>query len=462
MRFIKKRILVAVICIAISGALSWKLLNVAESSKETVRVIRATEVIKRGTMITGDKLRTVEIGSYGLSEGTIIEGDKVVGMYASADIYPGDNLTADKFTHIEETADGFLILAQNDGKSAVSVGVKSISSALAGKLRKGDVVSVLVYVNEITQESRRGYVEEYGELRYVEIGAISNNKAEDIVYRQEGGDGSSPAGGAKTTIDGMIPASVTFIVDSVQARRLVEAENMGNIHLVFRGRGEYARQLLAIQEEVLNNSQHSGNPALLGDFAAWFSDLGQEGEMASADGYTAWSGDESAQLQDDLPESWMMEGYDPRLTGEATDGYSSWQYDETTAGQAIYPDVDSAGDAGVNNGGTAAEQAGQQVTGTSEGQGGLPAKKGASDKQETGLSSAAGTGTNGNSGAGETGGTAARAVTPSGERSSSGAAEKKDDGKKDANGASIASAALPEKRQASNSGKVTESDFNLN
>ena len=268
MRFIRKRALVALICILLSVILSWRILDIAERSKETIKVVRVTEPIGKGTLITGDKLRAEEVGTYGLRDDILYGDDSIIGMYASVDIFPGDNLTLDKFTKLEETADGFLILAQQAGKSAVSVSVKSISSVLAGKLRKGDVVSVLVFVNGTMPGSvsgggsgntsgnmsgnviGRGFVTEFRELKYVEIGAISNNKAEDIVYQQEVWRENSQTSGAKQSVDGMIPASVTFVVNSIQARRLVEAENAGSIHLVFRGRGERAKQLLEEQDKV--------------------------------------------------------------------------------------------------------------------------------------------------------------------------------------------------------------------
>jgi pilus assembly protein CpaB len=235
---------VAIVCIAVSGVLSWHLIGIAESTKNTVNVLRAAKLIEKGTRITCDKLIVEEVGAYGLKGNVLSDSGVIIGMYATTDILPGDNLTMDKLTNNEEAPDGFLIKAQENNKLAVSVGVRSISSGLAGKLRKGDVVSVLVFVGDMAQVNKRGYVEEYKELKYVEIGAISNNKAEDIIYGREGGREDTVAVGARTAADGMIPASVTFIVDENQAKRLVEAENTGNIHLVFRGRGDYSRDLL--------------------------------------------------------------------------------------------------------------------------------------------------------------------------------------------------------------------------
>ena len=241
MRFIKKRFLISFICLIVSVLLTIQLMKMTEKTKETVHVIRVNSKIERGTQIKEDILKTVEVGSYGVQQDIISSKEQVIGKFAAADLYPEDNLTNEKFTEIDILSDSFVIKTQMDRKTAVSVALKGISSSLSGKLKKGDVVSVYVYVQDNTHGFDQGYVKSYPELQYLEIAAITNSKAVDVIYNAEYEDDKSSK---STSGDAAIPASVTFIADERQAIKLIEAENIGNIHLVFRGRGAYGMRLL--------------------------------------------------------------------------------------------------------------------------------------------------------------------------------------------------------------------------
>ena len=241
MRIVRKRFAIALGCLAVSAVLTWKLMDIVDHTKETTRVLRVTKVIEKGTKMEPELLTFAEIGAYGTSAASLTDKEVLQGKYAAADLFPGDNLTMDKFITFEEYADNYVLKTQHQEKMAVSVAVRGISASVSGKLKVGDIVSALVYVDDGSQGIGRGSVRDYAELRYLEIAAITNSKADDILYES---DQAAGAGSLKNSGDEAIPASVTFIADGEQALRLVEAENIGTIHLVFRGRGEYGRALL--------------------------------------------------------------------------------------------------------------------------------------------------------------------------------------------------------------------------
>ena len=248
MRFVKKRFFSALGCLAVSAVLTWKLMEIVDLSKETTHVLQVTKLVEKGTMLESELLTKVEVGAFGVRTGILADKEAVIGKYAVADLYPGDNLTMEKLVDFEEVADNYVIKTQNRDKVAVSVDVKGISASLSGKLQVGDIVSVLVYVDDGSQGIGRGSVRDYPELKFLEIAAISNNKANDILYEPEI---PSENGHQKHTGDEAIPASITFITNETQALRLVEAENTGSVHLVFRGRGEYGKkQLEAFEQEL--------------------------------------------------------------------------------------------------------------------------------------------------------------------------------------------------------------------
>jgi pilus assembly protein CpaB len=241
MRFYKKKFIIAFLCLAASAALTWKLFDVVESTKNTVTLPRVIGRIEKGARITNDMIAYAEVGSYGLDERTIKSGEFIIGRYAAGDMFSGDMFTPDKIKSLEEISDNYVIKARNENKTAVSVQLKSISAGLSGKLKAGDVVSAYVFVNHGGIGSSNGEVVAYPELQYLEIAAVTNNRAEEIKYEP---DREIDFDKVKTLGDTAIPASVIFIADEKQAIRLVEAENTGTIHLIFRGRGEYGQELL--------------------------------------------------------------------------------------------------------------------------------------------------------------------------------------------------------------------------
>jgi pilus assembly protein CpaB len=237
----KRKFLVAIVCLAVAALLTWRLFDIADSTKDVAVVVKVARRVDKGTLIAQDMLRVAEIGAYGL-EGDLIESaDSVTGKYAATDLFPEDNLTAGKFTDINDMADNYVQKARDASLSAVSVGLGGISAGLSGKLKIGDVVSALVFVAQGGQAASNGEVISYPELKFLEIADITNNRAEDI-GRETGFDGADT--GKRNQGDAQIPASVTFLVNQEQALRLVEAENTGKIHLVFQGRGAHGQRLL--------------------------------------------------------------------------------------------------------------------------------------------------------------------------------------------------------------------------
>ncbi|MDR1062294.1 MAG: hypothetical protein LBL83_14045 [Clostridiales bacterium] len=345
MLFFKRKFIVGVICLAVSGLLAWKLLDIAEGTKETVYVLRVAQKVEKGAKITGDMFRSVEIGSYGVESGTLFSGEGLEGKYAAADLFPQDNLTLDKFTEYEKIIDNYVQKAQRDGKVAVSVTVKGISAAVSGKLVKGDVVSVLVFVNEGGQGASKGHVDMRPELAYMEIAAITDSKAIDMNYdpeREQEPDKLKNAG------DSAFPMSVMFLADEIQALRLVEAENIGNIHLVFRGRGAYGESLLL--------GQAAGEPARGEALHAGASAGGQPGEASEgAAAGEAYAGSDVA--GDGVPVGGAEEGYDSVASGAAGDGAqgSIAGYGVPAGGAANVGRADAAAGEAYAGGGTAAE-----------------------------------------------------------------------------------------------------------
>ena len=250
MRFYKRKFLIAIICLAVSAALTWKVFDSAERSKETVTLVQASARVEKGALITPGMLRRAEVGAFGAPAAALSAEDAALGKYAACDMYPGDVITPEKLKTIDEIADGYIQKIREQNKTAVSIQLKGISPGLSGKLKPGDAVTVCVFKGKGGFGADEGEAVIYPELQYMEIAAVTNNRAEDIKYEP---DREVNHDSIKNLGDTAIPATVIFIADERQAVRLVEAENTGVIHLIFRGRGEYAQELLKRHEAQTNS-----------------------------------------------------------------------------------------------------------------------------------------------------------------------------------------------------------------
>ncbi|WP_313559191.1 Flp pilus assembly protein CpaB [Ruminiclostridium cellobioparum] len=247
MSFFRNRIFIAVVClIAIICIVFIGIPKYVEKTKETIKVIRVSQDIQHDTLIEENMLTTVDIGKYNLPKQVITDKKAIVGKYSSVDLLKSDNLVPSKFKDSKAMQDQFLYDMSN--RVAISVSVKSLAAGLSGKLLPGDVVSVFVYSkNDQTYNGEQGYmptkgsVLDYPNLEYLEVGAVTNNKAQDTDQFRNNDDKASSSSSSTDTI---IPTTITFLATKEQAKELVDAENSGSIHVVFRGRDQEAKKLL--------------------------------------------------------------------------------------------------------------------------------------------------------------------------------------------------------------------------
>ena len=143
MRFLKNRTVLGVLCIVLSLIICFAvtpLFNKAMSEKtEIVRVVKPISV---GEEITSDMVKTIEVGSYNLPDDVVKHSDTVVWAFASADLAPGDYILTSKIAE-EPAAENAYLYHLTGEKQAISVTVKAFANGLSGKLKSGDIVSVI-------------------------------------------------------------------------------------------------------------------------------------------------------------------------------------------------------------------------------------------------------------------------------------------------------------------------------
>lgn len=238
MRVLKNRTVIGVICIVLSLIICFVVTPLFQKTmSEKKEIVRVVKPIRSGEEITADMVKTVEVGSYNLPEDVVKQLDTVIGAFASADLAPGDYILASKIAE-EPAAENAYLYHLTGEKQAISVTVKAFANGLSGKLKSGDIVSVIA-----PDYKKQGMTVIPAELQYVEVIAVTANSGYDANTGEELEEGA----------DRELPGTVTLLVTPEQSKVLAELEADGKLHLslVYRGDAASAGQFIEAQKQVL-------------------------------------------------------------------------------------------------------------------------------------------------------------------------------------------------------------------
>lgn len=238
MRVLKNRTVIGVICIVLSLIICFVVTPLFQKTmSEKKEIVRVVKPIRSGEEITADMVKTVEVGSCNLPEDVVKQLDTVIGTFASADLAPGDYILASKIAE-EPAAENAYLYHLTGEKQAISVTVKAFANGLSGKLKSGDIVSVIA-----PDYKKQGMTVIPAELQYVEVIAVTANSGYDANTGEELEEGA----------DRELPGTVTLLVTPEQSKVLAELEADGKLHLslVYRGDAASAGQFIEAQEQVL-------------------------------------------------------------------------------------------------------------------------------------------------------------------------------------------------------------------
>ena len=238
MRVLKNRTVIGVICIVLSLIICFVVTPLFQKTmSEKKEIVRVVKPIRSGEEITADMVKTVEVGSYNLPEDVVKQLDTVIGTFASADLAPGDYILASKIAE-EPAAENAYLYHLTGEKQAISVTVKAFANGLSGKLKSGDIVSVIA-----PDYKKQGMTVIPAELQYVEVIAVTANSGYDANTGEELEEGA----------DRELPGTVTLLVTPEQSKVLAELEADGKLHLslVYQGDAASAGQFIEAQKQVL-------------------------------------------------------------------------------------------------------------------------------------------------------------------------------------------------------------------
>ena len=229
----KNRTIIGIVCMLLAVAVAFgvaPLINKAAAQK--VDVVCAAADVPQGRVLTEDDIKIVTVGAYNLSEKAIKDKEQVLGKYAACDLKEDAILLDTKITDQANGAED--IFKSLDGtKQAMSITIGSFAGGLSGKLKNGDIVSVISTIENFTEIPP--------ELRYVKVITTTSTSGND-------------AGDANKDGETEQPGTVTLLVNEEQAALLAETEVNGKLHLtlIYRGDAKAADQFLEAQEAVLS------------------------------------------------------------------------------------------------------------------------------------------------------------------------------------------------------------------
>jgi len=223
MKIFKNRMVLGITCIVISLIICFALtplINMGLSKKTTV--VRMKQNVLEGEQLTRSMLEEVEVGNYNMPENVFHSINEVENLYLTANVCTGD------YTYLYHL---------NGEKQAMSITIDKFAQGLSGKLKSGDIVSVIA---PDYQGSRETVIPQ--ELRYVEVIAVTANSGYDANLE----DGSEED-------EKELPSTVTLLVKPEQSEILAELEAEGVIHLslVYRGTKENTVKFIEAQDLIL-------------------------------------------------------------------------------------------------------------------------------------------------------------------------------------------------------------------
>lgn len=233
----KNRTFIGIICMILAVVMIFLISPLVNRvSGGTVTAIRLKNNVSQGSKITESDIEEVKISKKAVPSSALDNKNSVIGRYASVNLYSGDYLTINKIISASKTADN-VFTSLNGQKFAMSFTIDSFAAGLSGKIKNGDIISLVV------MDGSSGKAIMPPEFKYVKVVTTTTSGGVDQDKVQKKDDG---------TFDP--PATITLLVNNTQARLLAEYEaSTINCILVYRGSNETAEQFLATQDQYFGN-----------------------------------------------------------------------------------------------------------------------------------------------------------------------------------------------------------------
>lgn len=224
------RTVIGIICIVVALAICFGIAPLVNRlSDGKTEIVRMVKDVPAGASIAETDIELVKVGSYNLPSNIITDKTQVVGKCALVNLAVGDYVFPSKVGDDWENAQSILETLDADHK-AISITIGSFALGFSGKLKTGDIISILVYdeVENLTYTPV--------ELKYVKVITTTTSNGID----------------KENVEDTSQPVTVTLLVNTEQAELLAFYEKVAEMHIVleYRGDAETAQKYLDVQNKV--------------------------------------------------------------------------------------------------------------------------------------------------------------------------------------------------------------------
>lgn len=211
---------------------------ITRRTSATMDIVRVVAPVEKGSMILPDSLEMATVGGYNLPENLAFRLADVSGLYAAADLFPGDYILPGQVSAMPLSSD----LALNeipDGMAAISITTRTLAAALSDKLQSGDIIRFYHY----NDRDEFNPVADVPELRFVKLLSVTDSKGLDADYTELPDEDEEK----------QQTATITVLATPEQAMLLTRYENEGMLHvaLISRGNEALADSLLERQSGIL-------------------------------------------------------------------------------------------------------------------------------------------------------------------------------------------------------------------
>ncbi len=229
-KLIQNKLFIGILCIVLAAVIAFLLLpRFYKSQAATENIIRVTQDIPTGTVLTNEMVTTSEVGSFGLSSDVLRADATAVGMVASENLYAGEYLTGrrlmteDEYRETEQEQ----TLGLKGGMSLITIEFSSSSAGVAGVLRAGDTVDVYEFIKEKNEDGEEVSRTELA-MSGIYVFDVLNQNMQSLTEVDEKKE-KLPEGD-NTTFD-FAPAFVVFRCNQQQVLTLIRLERTDALHL---------------------------------------------------------------------------------------------------------------------------------------------------------------------------------------------------------------------------------------
>lgn len=231
---VNNRFIFGILSLALAAVIAFVALpTIARQTNGKTEIVRITRPVLKGEKLSKDNAETVEAGGYNLPSNVARKLSDVDGLYATADLFPGDYILTSKISAVPVSSD----VALNDipsGKVAISLTVKTLASGLSDKLQPGDIIRIYHFLDVAA---------DVPELQFVRVLSVTDSDGVNVDNTREPAEDEEK----------QQSATITVLASPEQAKIITALENDGVAHvaLISRNNETLAEELLATQEQVL-------------------------------------------------------------------------------------------------------------------------------------------------------------------------------------------------------------------